>query len=487
MNSVAIYGQTDVGQRRQDNQDTFICQPLDSPKWPSQDLALLAVIDGVGGYAGGDQAAAIARTYLEAYMAEPKGDILSMLREAVVHANNQILEARRQDLRFAQMSCVLTAAVADAGRNRLYVVHVGDTRLYRFRNGGFDKLTSDHSLVGVREDAGELSEAEAMNHPRRNEILRDVGSAHHQIDDPDFFDAFDTDFQPGDVLLLCSDGLSDMLTKAQMTAVLNQKASLQAQVQQLIDLANQQGGKDNITVVLAQHTGQAVATPRPADRKQTGTYPKPAPAIPAPVRPAEPAAVYADEPLRQSQKPKRTSGLWIGLALLAVLGIAAYVWMTTRPDRPTSPAELSIPEQAMAAAQPTFLDTLLTSARQHRLVMSTDSLPDTLRLSRPIAVADTLDLVVTGNPLVILPADSTSRFPAFSVAANGLLKLNGIRISEFQTAIQAGENAKITLNNVTFHHVQTRVAALAAATDSTMNEEIQLSVKPITPKKNIRK
>ncbi len=486
MNLVAIYGQTDVGQRRQDNQDTFICQPLGSPKWSSQHLALLAVIDGVGGYAGGDQAAAIARTYLEAYMAEPKGDILSMLREAVVHANNQILEARQQELRFAQMSCVLTAAVADAGRNRLYVVHVGDTRLYRFRNGRLDKLTSDHSLVGVREDAGELSEAEAMNHPRRNEILRDVGSTRHQIDDPDFFDAFDADFLPGDALLLCSDGLSDMLTKAQMTAVLNQKISLQAQVQQLIDLANQQGGKDNITVVLAQHTGQAQA-PLPADRKQTGTYPKPVPAMAAPVRPAEPAAAYAEEPLRRPAKKKNTAGLWIGLVLLAVLGIAACFWMITRPDRPTSPAELSIPAQGIATAQPTFLDTLLISARQHRLVMSTDSLPDTLRLSRPVAVADTLDLVVTGNPLVILPADSTSRFPAFSVAANGLLRLSGVRIVDFQTAIQAGENAKITLNNVSFHHVQTRVAAQAAATDSTMNEEIQLSVKPITPKKNTRK
>ncbi|OIN60973.1 PP2C family protein-serine/threonine phosphatase [Arsenicibacter rosenii] len=486
MDLLDISGQTDVGQRRQDNQDTFICQLLNSPKWPSRQLALLSVIDGVGGYAGGDRAAGIARTYLEAYMAEPKGDVLSMLREAVVHANNQIFDARQQELRLARMSCVLTAAVADAERNRLYVVHVGDTRLYRFRAGVLEKLTSDHSLVGVREDAGELNEAEAMNHPRRNEILRDVGSAYHQIDDHDFFDAFDADFLPGDVLLLCSDGLSDMLTRAQMTAVLNRRIALPAQVQSLIDLANQQGGKDNITVVLAKHAGIQPVTGIPAqsERKQTGAFPQV-----APVKQAPPVQQTPAEPVRPpAQAPKKKAqGLWIGLVLLAVLGVTAYFWMTNRPDRPASPAELSIPEQATGAVQPTFLDTLLTTASRHKLVMSTDSLPDTLRLSRPIAIADTLDLIVTGNPLVILPADSTQRIAAFLVADSGQLKLNNVRFSGFQTAILAGKNAKITLNNVSFHHVKTTVAAQAAATDSTMNEEIQLLVKPLTPKNNTRK
>lgn len=160
MNDLLIAGLTDVGQRRKDNQDTFICTPL----W-SESNALLAVIDGVGGYAGGDRAAAIAREAIERYMATPNGDPLSMLREAVVFANNQINEQRQQDLKLGQMCCVLTAALADISTNKLYYAHVGDTRLYRYRRGELTKLTHDHSLVGVREDANELTEAEAMAHP----------------------------------------------------------------------------------------------------------------------------------------------------------------------------------------------------------------------------------------------------------------------------------------------------------------------------------
>src|SRR5690606_38830983 len=125
-----------------------------------------------------------------------------------------------------------------------------DTRMYRFRGGVLVKLTRDHSLVGIREVANELTEAEAMQHPRRNEILRDVGSLPHRVDNPDFLESGETDFEPGDVLLLCSDGLTDMITQAQIRAVLGRKLSLDAQTTELIRVANQQGGKDNITVVL---------------------------------------------------------------------------------------------------------------------------------------------------------------------------------------------------------------------------------------------
>lgn len=246
MNILQFVGQTDTGIRRRDNQDTFLCTAL----W-SDSRALLAVIDGVGGYAGGDRAAVIARDSIRQYMASPKGDVLSMLREAVVFANNQINRHRQEDLRLSQMCCVLTAAVADAEAERLYFAHVGDTRLYRFREGQLEKLTSDHSLVGIREDANELTEEEAMHHPRRNEILREVGSIWHRVDDPDFMEWGETDFLPADKLLLCSDGLTDMVRQAQIGTVLEQSSAMPEQVETLIRLANEQGGKDNITVVLA--------------------------------------------------------------------------------------------------------------------------------------------------------------------------------------------------------------------------------------------
>lgn len=273
-NPLQIAGQTDVGRRREDNQDTFISKPL----WSTTD-ALLVVIDGVGGYAGGAEAAAIARESIEQYMLAQTGDTLTMLREAVVYANNQIFKAKQDQPTLARMCCVLTAAVADTQTRRLFYAHVGDTRLYRFRQGSLAKLTHDHSVVGVREDAHQLTEKEAMNHPRRNEILRDVGSMPHRVDDPEFIESGTTDFLPGDMLLLCSDGLTDMLTRSELMAVLMQDAPTDEQISALIHQANEQGGRDNITVVLARFPVSTESaepiTPVPSVRTDNSTAPKP--------------------------------------------------------------------------------------------------------------------------------------------------------------------------------------------------------------------
>jgi len=257
-------GQTDVGRSRKDNQDTFVCGPL----WSDKD-ALLIVIDGVGGYAGGAEAAALAKESIVQYMAAPTGDTLTMLREAVVYANNQIVRQRLQNPALARMCCVLTVAVADVEAGKLLYVHVGDTRLYRFRNGRLEKLTHDHSIVGVREDANQLTEREAMSHPRRNEILRDVGSTPHRLDDPDFLEWGETDFLPGDGVLLCSDGLTDMITQAQVTDVLTQPLLAEEHTAELIRQANEYGGHDNITVVLAWYPVQTPVANGLADKTLT--------------------------------------------------------------------------------------------------------------------------------------------------------------------------------------------------------------------------
>jgi serine/threonine protein phosphatase PrpC len=181
MKTILISGNTHPGMRRTENEDTYTCRQLWSP-----DKALLVVVDGVGGYAGGKRAAAIARESIDQYMQTPKGDTLTMLREAVIFANNRIAEERAQNPKYSEMCCVLTAAVADATAGAVYFVHVGDTRMYRYRKGVLQKLTKDHSFVGLREDAGEITEREAMSHPQRNQILREVGSTIHRIDDEDF-------------------------------------------------------------------------------------------------------------------------------------------------------------------------------------------------------------------------------------------------------------------------------------------------------------
>lgn len=306
MTPLRIAGQTDVGRHRQDNQDTFVSTPL----WSGND-ALLVVIDGVGGYAGGAQAAALAKEAIVQYMATPTGDTLTMLREAVVHANNQIVRHRQQDPALARMCCVLTAAVADADARRLRYVHVGDTRLYRFRAQRLAKITHDHSLVGVREDANQLTEREAMRHPRRNEILRDVGSTAHRVDDPDFLESGETEFLPGDGLLLCSDGLTDMLTRAQLTAVLTQPLPVDEQVTELIRQANEQGGQDNITVVLAQYP---VSTGAPAPEPPASPVIADEP-LPAPL----PVASLTAEPVPARNRLPGTVLLLLGVLLAGLL------------------------------------------------------------------------------------------------------------------------------------------------------------------------
>ncbi len=126
------------------------------------------------------------------------------------------------------MACVLTlAVVAD---DKVFVGHVGDSRLYLTWNGAIRKLTSDHSPVGEREDAGELNEAEAMAHPRRHEVFRDVGSRMRLPDEEDFIEMKEFLFKPDAAILLCSDGLSDLLTSAEMLQVIERYEGDPAQV-----------------------------------------------------------------------------------------------------------------------------------------------------------------------------------------------------------------------------------------------------------------
>lgn len=331
-----IAGQTDVGRSRQDNQDTFISQSL----WSAHD-ALLVVIDGVGGYAGGAEAAALARESIMQYMGKPTGDTLTMLREAVIHANNQIVRQRQQEPSLGRMCCVLTAAVADAATNKLLYVHVGDTRLYRLRQGQLDKLTHDHSLVGVREDANQLTEREAMHHPRRNEILRDIGSVPHRVDDPDFLESGETDFLSGDVLLLCSDGLTDMLTRAQITDVLTNALSADEQIAELIRQANEAGGQDNITVVLAQHPAGTSAPDEPPRQQAQTSDPPPRLLASLHNHPAQQAA-------------SRTWKRW-GIVLGVVMVMVALLFIPRRSAKSPEPVRplQSVPADSAAKAKDT--------------------------------------------------------------------------------------------------------------------------------------
>jgi serine/threonine protein phosphatase PrpC len=214
------------------------------------DLArgLFLVIDGVGGHAAGGRAADIALAMVPWRLERETGPLVDRVREAIAFANNEIHRAAVLQPEWSGMACVLTVVVVD--EMRAVVGHVGDTRLYKLRNDRIDKITRDHSPIGEREDAHELSELEAMHHPRRNEVYRDVGSDPHQPDDPDFIDACEIAFEPDAALLLSSDGLTDLVDSSSLHDIVKRCAGQPDQVvKELIAAANAAGGKDNVSVV----------------------------------------------------------------------------------------------------------------------------------------------------------------------------------------------------------------------------------------------
>lgn len=251
---IKYIGKTDVGLQRANNEDAYCVRHI----W-SDDYVLAVVIDGVGGYEGGEVAAAIAETSIVSYLERyPNGDRLDLLKHAVIFANNAIVEGRAGNENLSMMSCVLTAILVDVVDRQFHMVHVGDTRLYQYCQDTLLKLSHDHSLVGYREEEGFLTEEEAMRHPQRNIINRDVGSAYHEINDRHFLESATYPLLPESILLLCSDGLSDMLKSAEIKSILSEKGTLEEKSDALIARANFYGGKDNVTVVLVAFGEQSV-------------------------------------------------------------------------------------------------------------------------------------------------------------------------------------------------------------------------------------
>jgi serine/threonine protein phosphatase PrpC len=260
---VRAAGLTDVGRQRTVNEDRL---HIDVAR------GIFMVVDGVGGQAAGGRAADIAITMLRERLERQTGAPVDRVREAITIANNEIFHEAQQRPEWHGMACVLTVVLVDRGR--MVVGHVGDTRLYLVRGGDARKLTPDHSPVGEREDARELSEFEAMHHPRRNEVFRDVGSTVHHLADRDFVHVAEFDFPDDAALIVCSDGLTDLVPlDAIRQAVHTHKGRPDDVVSALVAAANDAGGKDNITVVYVEgerFAGTAAAS-RPVLPAQAGS------------------------------------------------------------------------------------------------------------------------------------------------------------------------------------------------------------------------
>lgn len=231
---------TDTGLERAVNEDRILVD---------EEHGVFLVVDGLGGHAAGELAAETAIQTIQSELAKAAGpDAAERMRLAITAANNRIYELAQSSDEWKGMACVLTLAVLEG--ERLTIGHVGDSRLYLMWNGKLRKLTSDHSPVGEQEDRGELSEEQAMRHPRRNEVFRDVGSRPREAGDPEFIEMKTVAFHSDAALLLASDGLSDCVSSAQMSEIVERyDGDARKTARLLVEAANAHGGRDNISAI----------------------------------------------------------------------------------------------------------------------------------------------------------------------------------------------------------------------------------------------
>jgi serine/threonine protein phosphatase PrpC len=241
-NGLIAAAATDAGRVRDHNEDVF---------YLNLETGIFLVVDGVGGHAAGEVAASIAEDRIRRRVERQDAPAHVRVREAITLANREILLKAESDPRLDGMACVLTLAVLEG--QELTIGHVGDSRLYRLDARGISKLTHDHSPIGELEDAREITETDAMLNERRNEVYRDVGSEPRDPDAEDFIELIRTRFDDDAALLICSDGLTDLLPALELNRIVRLHAGApDAAVAALINAANEAGGKDNITVIVVE-------------------------------------------------------------------------------------------------------------------------------------------------------------------------------------------------------------------------------------------
>ncbi|MGZ8652885.1 MAG: Stp1/IreP family PP2C-type Ser/Thr phosphatase, partial [Actinomycetota bacterium] len=225
---VAVGVATDIGRIRERNEDSYLVEP-----------PLYAVADGMGGARGGAVASSMALDKVEELFHRGKGPLGELIRSA----NRAVFERSVSDRNVSGMGTTLTAATVD--EQGAHLGHVGDSRAYLLRAGSLRQLTDDHTLVNRMVKAGEITEQEAGVHPHRNVLTRSVGTE-PEVD----VDEEDVPLIDGDRLLLCSDGLTGMVTEPQIQAILEATPDPQDAADHLVKAANRAGGIDNITVVI---------------------------------------------------------------------------------------------------------------------------------------------------------------------------------------------------------------------------------------------
>jgi protein phosphatase len=248
---IAYSALSDVGRKRKGNEDSFFVNP---------DQNLFVVADGMGGHAAGEVASRVAVESINEFVCMTSGDEEitwpfgldesmsydgNRLKTSVRYANNKVLAATKESVEYEGMATTVVGVLVDGSTANL--AHVGDSRIYLFRSGRLTQLTNDHSWVNEQLQGGMLTAEQARSHPLRNVVTRALGGK------PDL----DVEMQVhealgGDVLLMCSDGLTTMVPDPEIQRLLVENGGVETAAKALVDEANKNGGEDNITVILLQ-------------------------------------------------------------------------------------------------------------------------------------------------------------------------------------------------------------------------------------------
>lgn len=237
-----VYAKTDIGRIRESNQDSFFVDDDDLP------YKLYILADGMGGYAGGEIASNLAVNAVKTYITNnlKKGEyskekFKQVIKEAIEYANMMVNEIAAQDEQISEMGTTLDVVIIY--EDRIYIGHVGDSRVYRIRKNIIRKLTNDHSYVEKLLRDGTITKEEAINHPKKHMLIKVIGSK--TFAEPDIIEK---KLLKDDIILMCSDGLTNMLQDNEIYEIIKNEANNVAE--KLVEEANKNGGHDNITAIV---------------------------------------------------------------------------------------------------------------------------------------------------------------------------------------------------------------------------------------------
>jgi serine/threonine protein phosphatase PrpC len=299
---------TDTGRQRSANEDSLF---LRSP--------VFVVADGMGGAQAGEVASKVAADSFDREL--PAAAPERVLTETIEAANRAIHERARTDPELTGMGTTTTAMIVDLEGEAVAIGHVGDSRAYRLRGGKFERLTRDHSLVEEMRRKGQLTDAQAEDHPQRSIITRALGP------EPEVkVDVQTVPAQAGDVFLICSDGLTTMLGDDHIARLLSRASSMDSAVRALVDEANRAGGRDNITVIAFRLGDAAAPAPESEGATLIGSSAEEAGLTATEVR--RRAAAEAAEKRRQelADRPKRQRLKTVAKVLAALIVVAAIAF-----------------------------------------------------------------------------------------------------------------------------------------------------------------